>query len=66
MPLGENSEVSMPRFFVYSRYMERSLDESLVPPQDTVEVFKFAISNPMGGYLAWNFFRQHWDFLKTR
>ncbi|XP_022081856.1 aminopeptidase Ey-like isoform X2 [Acanthaster planci] len=52
--------------WVLSRYMERSLNESLVRRQDTVEVFKFAINNPIGGYLAWNFFRQHWDILKER
>ena len=46
--------------------MERSLDPSLVPVVDTVEVFKHVVNNPIGGYLAWNFFRQHWDIFVER
>ncbi|XP_071800497.1 aminopeptidase N-like [Asterias amurensis] len=48
------------------RFMERSLDPSLVPVVDTVEVFKHVVNNPIGGYLAWNFFRQHWDIFVER
>ncbi|XP_030828337.1 thyrotropin-releasing hormone-degrading ectoenzyme [Strongylocentrotus purpuratus] len=52
--------------WLINRLLSRTLDPEQLSLTDTVSVFQYVSGNPIGGYLAWNFFRDQWDLLKDR
>ncbi|KAL4216762.1 hypothetical protein ACF0H5_024485 [Mactra antiquata] len=47
--------------WILSRYLQLTLDEKL-DSLATVNILIKALSNRVGRYIAWNFFREHWDY----
>ena len=50
--------------WILTRYLDYCLDQSKIRSQDVTAVVSYvATSNPLGRYLAWNFFRSNYDRL---
>ncbi|XP_071492862.1 aminopeptidase N-like [Diadema antillarum] len=52
--------------WLINRLLARTLDQEQLSVTDAVSVFQYVSKNPIGGYLAWNFFRDQWEFLRDR
>nr|XP_054753932.1 aminopeptidase N-like [Lytechinus pictus] len=52
--------------WLINRLLSRTLDPEQLTLTDAVSVFQYVSQNPIGGFLAWNFFRDQWDLLKNR
>jgi aminopeptidase N len=49
--------------WILNQYLEYSLLPRYIKSQDTLTVISHVSANYQGRYLAWNFFREHWDEL---
>ncbi|XP_074661085.1 glutamyl aminopeptidase-like isoform X2 [Tubulanus polymorphus] len=49
-----------------NKYLQFSLDQTKIRPQDTVSVIISVANNRVGKYLAWRFVQQNWDLLVSR
>ncbi|XP_052787465.1 aminopeptidase N-like isoform X1 [Mya arenaria] len=51
--------------WILSRYLNMAIDENEIRRQDSVSVIVYISRNTIGRSLAWDFFREQWDFLLT-
>lgn len=49
--------------WILTRYLGYCLDPNKIRSQDATSVVSYISGNPIGKYLAWNFFRTNWDKL---
>ena len=52
---------------IFHRYLHYAMNESIIKAQDVSLVFSYISNyNPAGRYLAWNFIKKKWDYMKDR
>lgn len=63
--VGEGALVTTTCFNCFHRYLSYTLNSTIIRKQDATSVITAVASNRAGQKLAWDFVREHWEYMFT-